>query len=403
MSKTPRIALVTPDEDFTRRVRSVAERLSARVVHVAADADNAALGISAAIANQPDLVVLGPELTVLHAQEWTELLDEGHPTITTLWVVEPVPSNWRRALRSGARDLIDPGSSDDEIESSLRQALATHDRRYAAPGSAAQTLKPADIAGGRVITVASPKGGSGKTMLSSNIAYGLHDAGKSTVLVDLDLQFGDIASALHLRPEFSVMNALKAVGDPTAVKAFLTPHPGGMFVLAAPTNPADADAVDPDALGKLLDLLRNEFDYVIVDTGAGIDESTLVAIEQATDVAFVTSTDLAAIQALRKAVVVLDQLKLNDHRRWYILNRADARVGLSRHDIEESTGLSIDLSIPSSRIVPMAMNQGLTILEEDDRSTVGRAIGDAVHLFMTGEEAKDSTGLMGRLFRRGQS
>ena len=397
-----RIALVTPNEEFVRRVRVIADRLDTKVVQVTPDDDHINVGVSTAVSSQPNVVVVGPDVAAGIAQEWSEQLDEGHPSITTIWVVEPVPSTWRRALRAGARDLIHPEATDTEIEAALSQALAIHDRRYSATEAIAD-VHQVPVTGGRLIAVASPKGGSGKTMLSTNLAYGLSSEGKSVVLVDLDLQFGDVASALHLRPEFSVMHGLKATGDATAVKAFLTAHPDGMYVLAAPTNPAEADNIDYDALAKLLDLLRDEFDYVVVDTGAGIDEATLTAVEHATDVAFVTSTDLAAIQALRKAVLVLDQLDLHDHRRWYLLNRADARVGLSQSDIEESTGLVIDLTIPSSRAVPTAMNQGLTVLEDDPRSSVGRAITQAVTMFTTGQDAAEapSRGGVGRWFKRG--
>lgn len=245
-------------------------------------------------------------------------------------------------------------------------------------------------------------------MLSTNLAYGLRVfAGKSVVLVDLDLQFGDVAAALQLRPEYTVLNGLKVTGDPTAVKAFLAPHPSGFYVLAAPSNPVEADGTDFESLGKLLDLLRHEFDFVVVDTGAGIDEATLIALEQATDVAFITTPDLAAIQALRKAVLVMDQLQLTSHRRWYVLNRADARVGLSQHDIERSTGLTLDIALPSSRVVPVAMNQGRTVLEEEERGTVGRALRNTVDLFVGASQRpgsdEESHGLISRWFGKGES
>ena len=113
---------------------------------------------------------------------------------------------------------------------------------------------------------------------------------------------------------------------------------------------------------------------VIVDTSAGITEANLTAIEAATDVVVVATTDLAAIQAMRKAVLVLDQIGLTRHNRWYLLNRANAKVGLDQTDIERSTGLDIDGSIPSSKAVPVAMNQGLPVLTDDPRSPAARAM-----------------------------
>ena len=171
-------------------------------------------------------------------------------------------------------------------------------------------------------------------------------------------------------------NALRASGDVTATKSFLTPHPSGLFALCAPENPAEADEIEPKELADLLRLLQGEFDWVIVDTSAGISEANLVAVEASTDLMVVATTDLAAIQAMRKVVVVLDQIGLNSHDRFYVLNRANAKVGVGQADIERSTGLTIDVTVPSSRAVPVAMNQGLPVLEDDPRSPASRSVLD---------------------------
>ncbi len=401
-----RIALISPDQDYGDRLRSVGRVVDATVVQPPVGINVPEAGLAAVLANAPGVVVVGPDVPIDRARAWTEALDELRPDIPVVWAIEPEPETWRVALLAGARDVIGAAATDDELVAALRRALAIRDRREEAlhVGSSSDLLGAGS--GGRLIVVVSPKGGSGKTMLSTNLAWGLNEvSGGSVALVDLDLQFGDVATSLQLRPEYSVLNGLKVAGDPTAVKAFLTPHPSGFHVMAAPNNPAEADNIDYDSLAKLLDLLRAEFDYVVVDTGAGIDEATLCALDRATDVAFVTTTDLAAIQALRKAVVVMDQLELTAHRRWYVLNRADARVGLAQSDIERSTGLTIDVALPSSRSVPTSMNQGRTVFEDDPRSAMGRALRNAVELFVGRSAMKaprqETGGLLGRWIGKG--
>jgi pilus assembly protein CpaE len=405
-----RIVLISSNDDYEVRLRRIAGGIDVAVSRPPVAVAEPDTSLSSLMSARPSVVVVGPDLDVALAQHWTELLDEHHPAVTVVWVAQPAPETWRVALRAGARDLISPDEADAEVEATMSRALNIRDRRIDVLAAPVELGDLALGGSGRLITVVSPKGGSGKTMFSTNLAYGLSQkTERSVVLVDLDLQFGDVAGALHIRPEYSVLNGLKAAGDPTAVKAFLNHHAQGFYVLAAPNNPADADEIDFDGLAKLLDLLRNEFDYVVVDTGAGLDETTLTALDVSTDVAFITSTDLAAIQALRKAVLVLDQLRITDHRRWYILNRSDARVGLARSDIESSTGLAIDVAVPSSRVVPAAMNQGVAVLEDDPRSNVARALDQAVDLFSsTGGPQKrqagnrdDSTRRVGRWFGKG--
>jgi pilus assembly protein CpaE len=234
-------------------------------------------------------------------------------------------------------------------------------------------------------------------MLATNLAYALHQGGRGRILlVDLDLQFGDVAGAMSLRPEYTVANAIGAADDPTAIRSFLTSHPSGLFCLCAPANPAEADLIDPDQLNKMLALLRGDFDWVIVDTAAGIGEVTLGAIEQSTDVMLVTTTDLSSIQAMRKAVIALDQIGLDDHRRWYVLNRSNAKVGLDQADIEKALGIDIDATLPSSKSVPTAMNQGIPVLADDPRSPTAKAINSVLSMVAV-EAAGDSRSWLERI------
>lgn len=370
-----RIVTAHAAESFNGHLEEVASGEGAHVIRVASEDLGAKAAADRILAERPDMVAIGVDSGVEGALAILEAIDLARPGLWSVLVAEPGAEMWQVALRSGARDLIDPGADESEIREALKRAL---DRLSARPAPAhAAPLSETDTTTGRVVTIVSPKGGCGKTMMATNLAYGLHSAGRGqVVIVDFDLQFGDVAGALGLRPEYSVTNAIQAAGDPTATRSFLTPHPSGMFALCAPTNPAEADAIDPARLKKLLETLQAEFDWVIVDTSAGVSEANLTAIEASTDVVVVATTDLAAIHAMRKAVVVLDQIGLTGHNRWYMLNRANARVGLDQADIERSVGLVIDGTVPSARAVPIAMNQGVPVLEDDPRSPAARSMKD---------------------------
>ena len=162
----------------------------------------------------------------------------------------------------------------------------------------------------KVIVVISPKGGSGKTAVSSNLAVALAQRHPGRVVaVDLDVQFGDLATALSLTPEHTLAQLARTTQiDATTVKLFLTPYYNGLYVLAGAHDPVDADAIGHAHVSEVLPLLAQNFDYVIVDTPAGLDERTLAAIECATDLLLVSSLDVTSIRSLRKALDALDHI-----------------------------------------------------------------------------------------------
>ena len=238
----------------------------------------------------------------------------------------------------------------------------------------------------KVIVVVSPKGGSGKTAVSSNLAVALAQRHPGRVVaVDLDVQFGDLGLALSLTPERTLAQLARANQiDATTVKLHLTSSSHGLFVLAGATDPVDADSVGHVHVSQVLPLLAESFDYVIVDTPAGLDERTLAALECATDVLLVSSLDVTSIRSLRKAHDALDHLGIEAERRL-ILNRSDSKVGLDPSDAEEVMGMKIACSIPSSRDVPLSLNLGTPVVASEPKSAVARQLQHLAELYAPAE------------------
>ena len=243
-------------------------------------------------------------------------------------------------------------------------------------GSMVQPRQP------KIITVISPKGGSGKTAVASNLAVALAQRCPGRVAaVDLDLQFGDLATAMSLTPEYTLAQLSRTAQiDATTVKLFLTPHDSGLFVLASANDPAEADSITPAHISRVLPLLAQTFDYVIVDTPAGLDERTLAAIERTTDLLLVSSLDVTSIRSLKKAVDALDQLGI-PAARLFVLNRADAKVGLDPADAEKAVGMKIACAIPSTRAIPLSLNLGKPVVVSEPRSPVARQMQQLAQWF----------------------
>ena len=234
----------------------------------------------------------------------------------------------------------------------------------------------------RVIVVVSPKGGSGKTAVSSNLAVALAQRHPGRVVaVDLDVQFGDLTMALSLTAEHTLAQLARTSQiDATAVKLYLTPAPNGLFVLAGASDPVDADSIGHEHVTRVLPLLVENFDYVVVDTSAGLDERTLAALECATDLLLVSSLDVTSIRSLRQAVDALDHIGITADRRL-VLNRADSKVGLNPSDAEEVMGMTIACAIPSSREIPLSLNLGTPVVVSKPKSPVANQLQQLALLY----------------------
>jgi pilus assembly protein CpaE len=223
--------------------------------------------------------------------------------------------------------------------------------------------------------VLSPKGGVGKTFVSTNLSVALGSVMPNEVaVVDLDLQFGDIASALRILPEHTVSEAARSAtgSDATMVKVFLTQHESGIYALCAPDDPADADEISYEQSSHIVRLLSTSFPIVLVDTAAGLDPHTLSVAEISTDLVFVCSVDVASVRSLRKEIDALDRLGMTGQRRHLVLNRIDAPGGARPEDVEVAVGLDATISVPTDRTVLTAANQGTPLLRHDPKSPIAK-------------------------------
>ena len=328
---------------------------------------------------RPDVVAIGPGLALDTALDMAARLERERPEISVLLISEPDTSLWERAMRAGVRDVLTPDALDAEVRAAFDRALQVAEGRRRNLGGA-----PAEAPRGRIITVLSPKGGSGKTTLASNLAVGLAQADPDqAVIVDLDLQFGDVSSALRLTPEASVVDAVRApgAGDAMTLKAFLTAHPSGLWALCGPESPAEGELVSAEQAKSVVETLAGEFRHVVVDTCAGLTEHTLSVLEVSTDLVLLCTMDVLSVRSLRKEVEALEQLGMTYQRRHFVINRADSKVGLDIRDVEATVGLPVDVAVSSSRIVPLSMNQGTPVIESEPRSPVAKQFAGLVQKF----------------------
>lgn len=355
-------------------------------------------------ADAPDLgvVVIDGVGDLERALEIAGEFDSRRPEITVVLGAQASDGIISRAMQSGVRDVLAPGSNGDRIREVVKRAVEIADRRRQAIRGAAETKN-------RLIMVLSPKGGAGKTTVAANLAVGLASrAPKEVALIDADLQFGDVGNALRLLSDTNVRDAVAGgLKDATEVKVHLTPHRSGLFALCAPDLPGVADEITSQAFSRAVALLAEDFRFVVIDTDPGLGERTLTVMDHATDLVFVAATDVASVRGLHKTIEALDRIGMTDHERHFVLNRSDARVGLDIGDIAATIGMDPDVLVPSHRSLPVSMNQGTPVLEMDEPSPAKRPLWRLVDRFLPDPNAEhepedQARGRSGGLLRRRQ-
>lgn len=384
-----RFVLITSDQGFERRARQAASGLHGTFHAITADhlppgPDN----LFKVLSGDPlEVILLGPGLQLEEAIRFASLLDLQYPEISVVLVTEMEEGVALPAMRAGIRDLLPPESDVATIRSLLERAsLAAAGRRRGLGNSVEGQSKRT-----RIISVMSPKGGVGKTTVTTNLAVGLgKEAPMKVVVVDLDLQFGDVASGLMLEPEKTLADAVvgAAVQDSVVLKSYLTLHSSGIYALCAPLRPADADRISGEQVGRLLSQLSNEFEYVVVDTAPGLGEHVLATLEVATDAVWVCGMDIPSIRGLRNELGVLAELDLVPEKRHVVLNMADRLTGLTVQDVESVIGCPVDITLSRSRAVPYSTNKGVPLLQDGTKDSVTRGLRQLVERFSPDWDAR---------------
>ncbi|MFJ6133063.1 AAA family ATPase [Janibacter terrae] len=349
----------------------------------------------------PEVVVLDAASDLQRALDLATQLDEQCPQVAVILVAENGTDLGLAAMRSGVRDIVHPQAEIAEIQSVLdRAALAAQALAHNVP--AVPDTAPAT---GRVISVLSPKGGVGKTTVATNLAVGLaRSAPGSTVLVDLDVQFGDVASALDLAPEFTLADVVRgpATRDSMVLKTFLTLHETGLYAICAPASPAVADTISSEDVSHLLAMLALEFRYVVVDTAPGLSEHTLAALDRTTDHVLLTSMDVPGVRGLRKELDTLGQLGMLPPSKHVVVNFADKRGGLSIADVEATIGTKVDVRLPVSPATRVATNKGVPLLQSGGRDPVTKQLRRLVERLVVDQVAVAPPGPQDRPARHGR-
>jgi pilus assembly protein CpaE len=297
----------------------------------------------------------------------------------------------RRVFEAGADDIVTLPETPGNVLFALQKAVA---RKHGASATVGVATAP-------MVCVVGPKGGTGKTLTSCNLAVGLAESGRKVALVDLDLQFGDIGLALGLAPQRTIYDLAKAGGsvDAEKVEDFLVPHDSGVRVLMAPTRPDQAGAVTVEFLRDVYGALRASHDFVVVDTSPGFAPEVIASIDSSSHVCLVGMLDSLSLKNMKLGLETLELMGYDAERVRLVLNRADSRVGIGHDEVAGIIGRTPDVLVPSDREIPRSVNEGKPVVFAKSGSEAARAFRSLAELYLAGDAAASGNGRR-RLLRR---
>jgi pilus assembly protein CpaE len=303
-------------------------------------------------------IVLGSGVDIHAATSLADTLRVLRPMISVILLRKRVDSSvLAEALRSGMRDVVEERDL-TALSTAVRRAHSLHEALLAGEQGEGNEAR------GRLITVFSAKGGVGKTTVSTNIAVTLAQMDNKVCLVDLDLAFGDVAITLQLFPEHTIADAvaMQADLDAETLDGLLTKYSEDLCALVAPTTPLAKATITQELVGKILTSLKQRFDYVVVDTPPAFDDVVLQAFDASDLLLLVLTLDIPALKNIKVTLETLELLNFPREKCRIVLNRADAKVGLTVNEVEATLHSDIAASIASAREVPASVNRGEPIV-----------------------------------------
>ena len=343
-----------------------------------------------ALSNHPELEVVGASAQVSQA---SSVLAGGHLGCVLHATNSPsLPAAELAAIReqtaapvivlaSGAQSTLLEEALEADVSDVLLLPQLTENVVFAIRKASHAGRKLAAQGGharhGKIVTVFAPKGGTGKTSIATNLAASLaKHSGKRTLLLDLDLQFGDAAIMLGLEPEKTIYDLVTAPGelDSEKLAGYTTKHASGLDILPAPLRPEDAELVTETKLARLLEVARESYDVIVVDTSPFFHGPMLATLDRTDELLLLCGLDVPTLKNVRLSLQTLELLSFPQDRVKLVLNRANSKVGMKPKEVESALDRKITFEIPSDRIVPLAVNRGNPAVVSEPKAEFSKAV-----------------------------
>lgn len=347
-------------------------------------------GVAMAKELRPNIIVMDINMPDMDGIQATALITESVPTAAVIMMsVQNDADYLKRAMLAGARNFLTKPILPDELYNTIHTVHAQHKTtaaRYTAMANASSSFDalkpPTDNGGGdragHIVVVYSPQGGVGCTTVATNLASGLMKEGIRVLLVDADLQFGDVGVFLNLQSQSTMVDLAGNVDD-LDIELFdniVVTHDSGLKVLMGPARPEYAEVIqaNPTAVAQMIQKIAGNYDFIIVDTGRHLDETLLALFDAASKIILLGMPTLASVKNIRFVLDLFDQLTYPPDKSMLVLNRVpndrnQQRFTVATEKIEKFLKRPVEVEIPSDELTVLgAMSKGVPIVAQRDRS-----------------------------------
>ena len=362
---------------------------------------------------QPDVVLMDINMPDMDGISATEAIRLKQPAVQVVILSVQGDQNYmRRAMLAGARDFLTKPPMGDELISAIRRAgsMAQAERSKNAQIPVAPVIgNVGAVMGygaprGKIVTVYSPKGGTGCTTLAVNLALTLHNDDTHVALVDGNLQFGDVAVFMNEQGKNTIVDLAPRAEelDPEIVEEVMLKHgASGLHILAAPSRPEYAEKVSSGQFTKVLEYLRQMYAYVVVDTAALLTDATLAAIDVSDLVVLVTTQDIPSIKNCRLFLDLSQTLGIDRERILFVMNRFDKRINITPDRVAENLKQEVVSVIPLDEgTATKAVNRGVPFVLDSKNQPAARGVFSLAESVRARVAAQESADEPNRLIRR---
>jgi len=361
----------------------------------------------------PDVVLMDINMPDMDGISATEAIRAKQPAVQVIILSVQGDQNYmRRAMLAGARDFLTKPPMGDELISAIRRAGAMAQTER----SKSVQIPIAPISGnvpammgygtpkGKIVTMYSPKGGTGCTTLAVNLAITLNNEDTRVALVDGNLQFGDVAVFLNEQGKNTIIDLAPRAEelDPEIVEDVMLKHAAsGLHVLAAPSRPEYAERVSSSQFGRVLEYLRQMYAYVIVDTATLLTDATLAAIDVSDLIVLVTTQDIPSIKNCRLFLDLSQTLGIERDQILFVMNRYDKRINITPDRVADNLKQEVVSIIPlDEATATKAVNRGIPFVLESKNQPAARGVFSLAENVRARVAAQESADEPNRVARR---
>ncbi len=353
--------------------------MTEKVIEVVGEADTGPAAVELAGRLMPDIVLIYSEMQQMDGYEACEKIAETCRNTSVIIMAREIGAEQvRKAMVSGAKDYITLPLDINRLISTIRLTYKKS-VKFEIPKASDESQDKKDRREGRIIGIFSTKGGVGKTTIALNLAVDMaKKTRKRIALVDLDLQFGDVALMANLEPEMTIADIMEETAsiDTSTINGLMTEYTTNLMVLASPPSPEYAEYIGGESIREILAFLRQTYDYIIIDMASSFSDATLAALDFADEIFMVSAMDIVSVKNVKIGIEIMKSLEYPDEKIKILVNMANPKLGIGYADLERIFERKIDYKIPEAKkSLVRAVNKGVPHINARGLNKTNKALG----------------------------